>query len=159
MKTKPVVIVTAVIATLIVIVAALLQSFPGERQRHADEKWRIVNYWSEWCAPCRREIPMLNQLSRELQATNVAIVGVNFDEDPREKSLVIASGMGIEFPTLTIENVLAMQLALPDVLPTTYILSPENHVLAKLIGEQTKESLLAKLTSLGLPGNENYEQE
>ena len=102
---------------------------------------------------------MLNQLSRELQATNVAIVGVNFDEDPREKSLVIASGMGIEFPTLTTENVLAMQLALPDVLPTTYILSPENHVLAKLVGEQTKESLLAKLTNLGLPGNENYDQE
>ena len=32
--------------------------------------WHIVNYWSEWCAPCRIEIPMFNSLSEELADKN-----------------------------------------------------------------------------------------
>jgi thiol-disulfide isomerase/thioredoxin len=141
-----------VIVISVLIASVLWQFLPSKQLHNTEKKWRIVNYWSEWCAPCRRETPMLNSLYQDLLTTNVTIVGVNFDEDPREKSLAIAKGMGIEFPTLTSEAVLAMELALPDVLPTTYIVSPENQVLAKMMGEQTQESLLAKLASLNLPG-------
>ena len=28
--------------------------------------WVIVNYWAEWCAPCRKEIPELNELTPSL---------------------------------------------------------------------------------------------
>lgn len=82
--------------------------------------WKIVNYWSEWCGPCRTEIPELNLLSKELESFDVIVVGVNFDEDAREKTLRIAKRMGIEFPTLTIATVREWQLMAPDVLPTTY---------------------------------------
>ncbi|GIR63440.1 MAG: hypothetical protein CM15mP68_1060 [Pseudomonadota bacterium] len=27
---------------------------------HGD--WVVINYWAEWCAPCREEIPELNEL-------------------------------------------------------------------------------------------------
>jgi thiol-disulfide isomerase/thioredoxin len=151
LKKGTLLIVIAVIITSVMTAPVLLRVFQSEQQPDPEERWRIVNYWSEWCPPCRREIPMLNHLYQDLLTTNITVVGVNFDEDPREKSLAIAKGMGIEFPTLTRKTVLAMQLTSPDVLPTTYILSPENHVLAKMIGEQTKESLLARLASLNLP--------
>ena len=67
--------------------------------------WRIVNYWSEWCAPCRIEIPMFNSLSEELADKKISIVGVNFDEDPREITLQIAEELGVSFPTLTMVEV------------------------------------------------------
>ncbi len=127
------------------------QSQPDPQTQHTEAKWRIVNYWSEWCAPCRREIPMLNALNETLSSTNVTIVGVNFDEDSREVTLAIAKGMGVDFPTLTRDVVSKLELRAPDVLPTTYILSPDNKIVAKLIGEQTRESLQAQLASLGLP--------
>ena len=98
-----------------------------------EANWRIVNYWSEWCAPCRIEIPMFNELSEQLSSSNVRIVGVNFDEDPREVTLDIADELGIEFPTLTLEQVEELDLRPPDIMPTTYILSPTNEVAAKLI--------------------------
>ena len=25
-------------------------------------QWLVINYWAEWCAPCREEIPELNEL-------------------------------------------------------------------------------------------------
>lgn len=112
--------------------------------------WKIVNYWSEWCAPCRVEIPMLNELSVKLHSHNIDVVGINFDEDPREKTLEIAKDLDIRFSVLTMEEVTKLALRPPDVLPTTYILTPENTVAAKLIGEQTAKEILETLTGLGL---------
>ena len=114
------------------------------------EKWKIINYWSEWCAPCRVEIPMLNQLNKQLSSGKVIVLGVNFDDDPRETTLEIAETMGIEFPVLTLEEVARLKLRAPDVLPTTYILSPTNEVVAKLIGQQTHQNLMEQLDDLGL---------
>src|SRR4029434_6289781 len=47
----------------------------GERLQFADGtstsidewkgRWVLVNYWAEWCAPCRDEIPELNSLLRD----------------------------------------------------------------------------------------------
>ena len=112
--------------------------------------WRIVNYWSEWCAPCRIEIPMFNSLSEELADKNISIVGVNFDEDPREITLEIAEELGVSFPTLTMAQVEELALRPPDVMPTTYILTPENEVLTKLIAMQKKEDILKELVKLGI---------
>jgi thiol-disulfide isomerase/thioredoxin len=113
-------------------------------------KWRIVNYWSEWCAPCRVEIPMLNKLSMRLVNSNVMILGVNFDEDPRELTLEIAEDMDIEFTVLSQQEVDLLGLRPPDVLPTTYLLSPSNEVKAKLIGMQSEQDILEALTLQGL---------
>jgi thiol-disulfide isomerase/thioredoxin len=113
-------------------------------------KWRIVNYWSEWCAPCRVEIPMLNELSMRLVNSNVMILGVNFDEDPRDLTLEIAEDMGIEFTVLSQQEVDLLGLRPPDVLPTTYLLSPSNEVKAKLIGMQSEQDILEALTLQGL---------
>ena len=112
--------------------------------------WRIVNYWSEWCAPCRIEIPMFNSLSEELADKNISIVGVNFDEDPREITLQIAEELGVSFPTLTMAEVEELAMRPPDVMPTTYILTPENKVVTKLIGIQKKEDILEELVKLGI---------
>ncbi|HAT25868.1 MAG TPA: peroxiredoxin [Gammaproteobacteria bacterium] len=115
-----------------------------------DGNWRIVNYWSEWCAPCRVEIPIFNELSVRLAKSNVMVVGVNFDEDPMELTLEIAAKMGIEFTVLSQEEVDLLALKLPDVLPTTYLLSPSNKVVAKLIGQQSEQDILDALTLQGL---------
>lgn len=93
---------------------------------------------------------MFNALAEELESTNVRIIGINFDEDPRDVTLDIAEEMGIEFPTLTLEEAASLALRAPDVMPTTYILTPDGEVAAKLIGMQEREDILARLEELGL---------
>ena len=134
------------------LLALLLLTLPPDLHgtEPEQEKWKIINYWSEWCAPCRFEIPMLNKLSKNLSSGNVIVLGVNFDDDPRETTLEIAEAMNIEFPVLTFEEVAQLKLRAPDVLPTTYILSPTNEVVAKLIGQQTHQDLVEQLVDLGL---------
>ena len=46
---------------------------------HWDGRWLIINYWAEWCAPCRDEIPELNLMHAERASTGAVVLGVNYD--------------------------------------------------------------------------------
>tara|TARA_B110000967_G_scaffold139576_1_gene142525 strand:+ start:431 stop:955 length:525 start_codon:yes stop_codon:yes gene_type:complete len=41
-------------------------------------KWMLVNFWATWCAPCRDEIPELNDLAKN--NNKVQLVGIAIDE-------------------------------------------------------------------------------
>ena len=58
----------------------------------------VVNFWATWCAPCRREIPLLQRIARERAAQGFEVVGIAVDF--REKVLAYADEMNIEYPLL-----------------------------------------------------------
>jgi thiol-disulfide isomerase/thioredoxin len=40
----------------------------------------VVNFWATWCAPCRKEIPLLKALQDEYADEELTIVGIAIDE-------------------------------------------------------------------------------
>jgi thiol-disulfide isomerase/thioredoxin len=44
-----------------------------------DGRPQIINFWATWCAPCRREIPMLNDLARDPAHADFALIGIAID--------------------------------------------------------------------------------
>jgi thiol-disulfide isomerase/thioredoxin len=67
-----------------------LQDWPGQPL--------IVNFWATWCAPCRREIPLLQQIQRDHGAEGFQVIGIAVDF--RDKVLAYADEMRIEYPLL-----------------------------------------------------------
>ncbi len=90
--------------------------------------WVIVNYWAEWCAPCRKEIPELNEL--------------NFDLLGREDLKRVTEKMNIKFPNFMADPSFMSNSSRPEVLPTTFLFDGSGELIKEFLGPQTKEDLL-----------------
>jgi thiol-disulfide isomerase/thioredoxin len=58
----------------------------------------MVNFWATWCAPCRREIPLLNRIRAQRKGQNAEIVGVAVDF--KEDVLKFVKEVPISYPLL-----------------------------------------------------------
>lgn len=54
-------------------------TFDAEMGKHPE--LLMVDFWAEWCAPCRAIAPTLDELARE-SAGKVSLAKVNVDEHP-----------------------------------------------------------------------------
>jgi thiol-disulfide isomerase/thioredoxin len=59
---------------------------------------QVINFWATWCAPCRREIPMLNQLASDGAWPGIALIGIAIDF--REDVLRFLGETPIDYPVL-----------------------------------------------------------
>ena len=63
-----------------------------------DGKPLIINFWATWCAPCRREIPMLNALAAVAGYGEFEVIGIAIDF--REDVLKYLEKMPIAYTVL-----------------------------------------------------------
>src|SRR5210317_916753 len=102
--------------------------------------WRVINYWAQWCKPCIKEIPELNELARE--HPDITVLGVNYDGAIGETLAQQVAELGIAFTNLDTDPAAELGMERPRVLPTTVILTPTGELSATLVGPQTLASLL-----------------
>ncbi|MCU0951117.1 MAG: TlpA family protein disulfide reductase [Burkholderiaceae bacterium] len=121
----------------------------------------IVNFWATWCAPCRREIPLLNALRREHADAGVEIVGIAVDF--REDVLAYAQTTPIDYPLLIGEEdglAAAQAFGMNLVLPFTIFADAQRRIVALKVGElhaDEAEFILARIAALNA-GRETLEQ-
>ena len=107
--------------------------------------WLFVNYWAEWCAPCLEEIPELNHL--HASSDEVFVLGINFDQLEPEVMRPQVATLGIEFPVAAGDPTEAFGLAMPEVLPSTFVFDPAGQQVAVLRGPQTLDDLHGAMMS------------
>ena len=103
--------------------------------------WLLVNYWAKWCAPCRVEVPELN----EMHEAGTAVLGVNFDGLAGPELDADITDLGIRFPVALHDPRERWGAERPEVLPTTFIVAPDGTLHAVLVGPQSRESLMAAM--------------
>jgi thiol-disulfide isomerase/thioredoxin len=96
----------------------------------------IINFWATWCAPCRREIPLLRELraTRGDQGVEVVGVAVDFREDVER----YAAEIGLDYPLLIGEEdglAAADMFGIDPVFPFTIFADGQRRIVAVKIGE------------------------
>ena len=87
-------------------------------------KYLLVEYWATWCPPCRRSIPVLNEIHRRFQ-DRLIVVGIS--DEPRENVLALEEPK-IQYH-LAIDTQARMKKALSVVgIPHAIVIEPGGHV-------------------------------
>jgi thiol-disulfide isomerase/thioredoxin len=107
----------------------------------------FINYWAEWCAPCREEIPEFNAFAAA-HPDRVQVLSVNFDGVSDAALAAQARGLGIEFPTLLRDPRPELGAAPPMGLPETLVLDRAGRLTQVLRGPQTRAALEAVLAAI-----------
>ncbi|KRW59666.1 TlpA disulfide reductase family protein [Pseudomonas sp. TTU2014-080ASC] len=116
--------------------------------KELDGKWLVINYWAQWCAPCRTEIPELNSLDQQSEGRQFAVLGVNFDGLHGAKLEEASAEMGVAFRVLANDPAERFKLPRAEVLPVTYIVDADGQIRDRLVGEQTAAGLSTRLSEL-----------
>jgi len=51
------------------------------------DKVQVINFWATWCAPCIKEIPLLEKLNQMNKNIEVTLVSMDFDLDPNPEKV------------------------------------------------------------------------
>ncbi len=102
-----------------------------------DGKARLINFWATWCAPCRREIPLLKKTQAEYADANLQVIGIAVEEI--EPVLVYAESAEFNYPVLVGEREAMAAAESTGIdfigLPFTMVVAPDGQLIKAHIGE------------------------
>jgi peroxiredoxin len=106
-----------------------LASNAGKSVRIADYRGQVVllNFWASWCGPCRKEMPILEQMHKQYKSKGFTMVGVNVEPDSSE-ALGFLKATPVSFPILFDKDSKVSKLYAVRGMPNTVILDRKGNV-------------------------------
>ena len=101
--------------------------------------WIVINYWADWCAPCIKEIPELNEFSKENEY--LFVYTFNFDHLEIEDLAPLAKKFKISVPSLVTHPREIWGIQTPPAVPATFFINPNGELVLSLFRPQTKDKL------------------
>lgn len=138
-----------------------LKDLKGNQVALKNYKGRVVflNFWATWCPPCRREMPSMERLYKQLKDRDFTMLAVDMQESEKQVRAFI-SEFSLSFPALLDLNGDISSLYGIVGLPTTYIIDREGKIIGKAVGprdwssqesKQLFQSLLKKSAPVASP--------
>jgi thiol-disulfide isomerase/thioredoxin len=95
----------------------------------------LLNFWATWCAPCKKEMPSLDNLQSNTELNNLKIFPINISQENIPKIESFFNELNIKNLDIYFDSpvTLAKKLSLRGV-PTTILLNKEGKEFARIIG-------------------------
>lgn len=87
-------------------------------------RWVFLHFWASWCGPCRREMPLVYKLQKQLEGKNIDFVLINTSEDEDTIFEFLGSVSPDLHSYMDKEGELTEHWA-PRGLPTTFFIDPK----------------------------------
>ena len=90
----------------------------------------IINFWATWCAPCRLEMPELQQTFLDYADNDLVILALDQDEPAHAVQSFFYDQLGLSFTPLLDEGALISDIYAANNLPTTYFVDTSGTITA-----------------------------
>ena len=106
-----------------------LKSMSGKNLKLSEYRGQVVmiNFWASWCAPCRQEMPLLEDLYKKYKSLGFTLLGVNVEEDSSTASTLLKS-IKVSFPILFDNKNTVSRLYKVSAMPTTVIIDRDGNM-------------------------------
>jgi thiol-disulfide isomerase/thioredoxin len=110
-------------------------------------KVTLVNFWATWCGPCKKELPDLIALSKELAERDVVILGIATDRVTSDVAPFVTEH-GIPYTVILSNEDLEEAFGNIRVVPTTFLINAEGKIVDTIIGSRSKEQFKKVILAL-----------
>lgn len=111
-----------------------------------NNKFTIVNFWATWCAPCLKEMPILEEFYRTNKNSKVGIIGFTDykprDNDELAKINSLIKKLNISYPILIDSSKQVRSQYKADILPATLLIDSKGEVIDYQIGVNGAEQIM-----------------
>jgi thiol-disulfide isomerase/thioredoxin len=119
--------------------ALVLTAFDGTSIDLAKLRGKVVlvNFWATWCAPCRKEMPVLDAFYRCHREQNFELVGISIDF-ARDAAKMRKMAAGVSYPSVWIKDIEVNGFGAPEGVPVTYVIDADGVIRDKFIAVPNK---------------------
>ena len=107
--------------------------------------WIVINYWADWCAPCIKEIPELNEFAKE--NNDLLVFTFNFDQLDEDDLKPVAKKFNIEVPSIVTHPRDIWGIQTPPAVPATFFINPDGNLALSLFRPVSYTHLTLPTTS------------
>lgn len=110
----------------------------------------FLNFWGTWCPPCRKEIPDIIEIQKELGNKNFVVIGVALerDRDPMAKVTSYAKSQGINYINFIGNQQLNSAYGGISSVPTTYIIGADGKIAERIVGMRAKSQFMQSINKV-----------
>ncbi len=127
----------------------LIEAGSGNMLRLSDFRGRpvLVNFWATWCAPCRTEMPALEEAAVTYRDAGLQVLAVNFGES-QPAVLAFAGELSLQLPLLLDSDGAVQQSYRVPGYPSSYFIDRQGRVAAVHLGILKEDQLSARLATI-----------
>jgi thiol-disulfide isomerase/thioredoxin len=106
-----------------------LKNNAGENVRLAEQRGNVVmlNFWASWCGPCRKEMPLLDEMYQRYSKAGFMLYGVNVEKNTTDAEKLLRD-LGTNFPILWDGDSVVSKLYSVNAMPTTIMIDKDGNI-------------------------------
>ncbi|MBX3044328.1 MAG: TlpA family protein disulfide reductase [Candidatus Kapabacteria bacterium] len=125
----------------------------GSKDRSLAEltKGKVVflNFWGTWCGPCKKELPDIIEISKDLKNKDFIVIGVALERGTPEQAAKtvteFGSGRGIDYVNFIGNQDITNAYGKIPAVPTTFIIDKNGKIVEKIVGARDKATFMASI--------------
>jgi cytochrome c biogenesis protein CcmG, thiol:disulfide interchange protein DsbE len=94
----------------------------------------LVNVWATWCAPCKVEMPAMEQVYQSLAPHGFKIAAISIDEGGPEDVIAFGRELGLSFDLLQDRSTRVVETYQTTGVPESFLLDRDGILVKRIIG-------------------------